>query len=462
MTHARAIVIGSSMAGLMAARALADHFEEVIVLERDRMPDGPKPRKGVPQGRHLHVLLEAGRDVAEHFFPGIVPHMQREGMSVIDLTNDVAWHHFGVWKTRCEGSARGLLFTRPFFEHHVRERLKALCNVSLRYGTTVAALRRSADAGTITGVVLDDGSELEADLVVDASGRGSRVPGWLEELGYARPVDEEVGVDLTYTSGLFEPPRGFAGEWKLLIEYPSSRNDWRSGFISCVEGNRWVVSLNGYFKEGPGLTQESFLAYAKSLPRPELHDYVAQAKPLSELVTHRVPTNRWRHYEKLSRFPEGLVVLGDSVCALNPVFGQGMSAASMQAQVLAEALVEQARVRPGDVIGLEKRVRMRLPRVLRLPWFLTSTLDLNFPPARGKRPFGHGVLMAYVSRLLELTSTSPHVFRSLAQVLSLKSGLWEILKPSVSLRVLAYACKGLFLPLAKRANVDRMPERTVG
>lgn len=458
----KAIVIGGSIAGLMAARALSDYFKEVVVFDRDKVPDGPEPRKCVPQGQHVHAMLEAGIDVLDRFFPGIVADMQRDGVNVIDLTNDVAWHHFGVWKVRCESGLRMLLFTRPFLEHRVRERLKAAPNVELRHEVTVKNLLHSADRSTITGVVLEDGSQLRADVVVDASGRGSRAPAWLEELGYARPIDEEVGIDLSYTSCLYKPSPRFKGEWKLLVEYPRSPGSWRAGFISCVEGDRWIVSLNGYFKAAPELTRESFLDFAKSLPRPDLYDYIKDAEPLTEPVTHKIPTNRWRHYEKLSRFPEGLIPIGDSVCALNPIFGQGMSAASMEADLLQRALAEHARANPHDMRGLATSVRKSLPSALWLPWLLTNALDLHYPQARGNRPFGHGFLMGYIARLLELTSTNEGIYRDLGRVLSLKAGLWTILKPTVSIPVAANALKALVVPLAKRANTDTLPVQVGG
>lgn len=446
------------MAGLLAARALAGHVRELVVLERDRVPEGPKARKGVPQGRHIHVLLEAGRDVLERFFPGIVAEMEREGLWSIDLGRDLVWHHFGVWKVRCESESRMLLCTRPFLEHHVRQRLLAEPSVTLRSETTVKALRASADGTAITGVVLDDGSELAADLVVDASGRGSKVPVWLEALGYARPEDEEIGVDLSYTTCFYRPSPRQVHDWKFMVEYPSSVQDWRGGFISCVEGDRWIVSLNGYFKDAPEPTHEGFLRYAKTLPRPDLHDCIADAEPLSEPVVYKIPKNRWRHYERLARFPAGLIPIGDSVCAFNPIFGQGMSAASLQAEVLEQAVAEHLRSGAPGVAGLEERVRKRLPRVLWLPWFLASTLDLNYPQAHGKRPIGHGVLMWYVQRLLELSSTNARAYRRFMRVLSLKAGLWSILEPSMAAAVVTYGLKGLFVPLRERANTERRPD----
>lgn len=446
------------MAGLLAARALWGHAQQVLVLERDRVPDGPQPRKGVPQGRHVHVLLEAGCGVLERCFPGIVAEMQREGLDVIDFGRDLAWHHFGVWKVRCETGMRMLLCTRPFLEHHVRARLLALPHVTLQDQTTVRALQWSADGSAVTGVVLDDGTARPADVVIDATGRGSKVPTWLEAQGYERPEDEEIGVDLSYTTCLYRPSPRHAGQWRFLVEYPSSANDWRGGFISRVEGDRWIVSLNGYFKDAPEPTHEGLLRYAKTLPRPDLYESMVDAEPLSEVSVHKIPKNRWRHYERLSRFPEGLVPLGDSVCALNPIFGQGMSSAGLQAEVLERALTEHLGSGAVGARGLEARVRTQVPSVLRLPWLLTSALDLHYPQASGTRPFGHGVLMWYVQSLLELCSTDARAYRRLVQVLSLEKGLTEILAPRVAAAVVAHGLRGLVVPLHARANTDRLPE----
>ncbi|XXF79095.1 tryptophan 7-halogenase [Myxococcaceae bacterium GXIMD 01537] len=456
----RAVVIGSSMTGLMNARVLSEHFEQVVVLERDVLPNGPEPRKGVPQGRHIHVVLESGKKVLESLFPGLFQQMRQEGAEVIDMGRDFAWHHFGVWRPRYMSGIEMVLCTRVFLDWHVLRRVRELPNVTLREGCSVEGLLTDASGGRVTGVRVTgpEGAELlEADLVVDASGRGSHVPRWLEALGHGRPEEEQVGIDLAYTTRLYERPESEVGAWKMLIEYPRPPDSCRSGFISHVEGGRWIVSLNSYFGDSAPRDDASFLEFARSLPRPELYEALRKARPLTEPVTHRIPSSRWLHYERMEHLPDGLAITGDSVCSFNPIFAQGISVASKGVQLLAECLREHAARSPGDIRGLSVRFQRRLPDVIRVPWFLATTLDLQYPQARGTRVFGLGLLQWYVARFMEATSLEPRLYHQLNQVLHLKSGLGALLQPSVALRVLAYGLKSFFVPLSRRANVDIFP-----
>ncbi|MGZ3458715.1 MAG: FAD-dependent oxidoreductase, partial [Archangium sp.] len=417
-------------------------------------------RKGVPQGRHVHAVLDTGRRVLDELFPGMLQRMQAEGAEVIDTGRDFAWHHFGVWKQRYTSGISVFLCTRVFLEWHLHGRVAALPNVELRENSSVEKLLTDAAKQRVTGVGVKGpaGEEsLQADLVVDASGRGSRAPQWLEAMGHGRPEEEQVMIDLAYTTRLYERPASAQRGWNLLIQYPCPPSSWRAGFISNVEGGRWIVSLNGYFGDHAPTDPNGFLEFARSLPRPDLYHFIQDAKPLSEPVIHKVKSTRWLHYERMSGFPEGFVVLGDAVCALNPIFGQGMTVACLGARLLQDCLREQARRSPGDLQGLAERFRQRLPGVIRLPWFLTSTLDLQYPQATGRRLPGLGLVHWYIRRLLERTSRDAAVYHQLNRVLHLEAGLGAILQPSVALPVLGYGLQALITPLAERANTDILP-----
>ncbi|WNG38410.1 hypothetical protein F0U61_35580 [Archangium violaceum] len=459
--YGHAVVIGSSMAGLVNARVLADHFEKVTVLERDERPAGPEPRKGAPQGQHVHLLLEAGKRVLEELFPGLTRETQGSGMNVIDSSRDMAWQHFGVWKVRVPSGIESVLCTRPYLEWSVFQRVKALPQVEIRENVTVEALCTDAEKTRITGVkVKGPGGEetLEADLLVDASGRGSRSPRWLEELGYGRPEEEKIGIDLAYTSRLYKRPAGFQDDWKLLVQYPRAPEGWRAGFISHVEGDRWIVSVNGYFGDHAPTDDKGFLEFARSLPRPGLYDYIQDAEPLTAPVTHKIPTSRWLHYERLPRFPERLIVTGDAVCAFNPIFGQGMTTASLGAKLLGELLTGKEPHTPGDLNGVSEQFRRKLPGIIRIPWFMTSVMDMHYPQATGTRPPGVGILHWFFGRLIELTSVDANVYHQFLRVLHMRDGLESLLQPGMALPLLAYGAKSLFVPLAERANVHRMPQ----
>ncbi len=453
----RAVVIGGSIAGLLSARALSEQFKQVVILERDPLPKGPEPRKGAPQGRHIHAVLEAGLKAIDGFFPGLLEEMQREGADLIDHGRDTAWFHCGSWKPRFESGFQTILCSRPYLEWKIRGRVTALPNVELREGWLVEELLTDASRSRVTGVKVkgpETTETLDAELVVDTSGRGTRMPHWLEELGYGRPEEEQVGIDMAYTSRFYERPEGF-DDCKCLALYARSPGARRSGYVSNVEGNRWIVTLNGYFGEHPPVDDAGFLEFARSLPTPHIHEAIRNARPLTQAVTHKLPTSRWLHYERLSRFPDGLVVLGDSVCAFNPIYGQGMTVAALGAQMLRDCIAEQEGA--GQLRGMPKRFQKKLGKLISFCWFLATTLDLRYPEAEGKRLFGLKLVQWSVANAIDMTSLDVEGCRQFYQVLHMRAGLEALLQPRFMASLLSYNLKTLFVPLAQRANVDMLP-----
>lgn len=467
-----AIVIGASIAGLAAARVLSDRFETVTVLERGPHPDGPDPRKAVPQARHIHVVLEAAVLTLRAWFPGIIDEMVADGARLVDMGSAAAWFHCGGWKPRFRSDIESILCTRGLVEHHLRRRVAALPNVQIRYETAAAELTTGGAGATsgapsrardvhpsrsrVTGVRLTGpaGDEtLAADLVVDAAGRGTRAPRWLEALGYGAPPEERVEIDLAYTSALFEPPPAFSADWKILILYSRAPDAWRAGFVNCVEGGRWIVSLSGYFGDHAPLDLPGFLEFARSLPRPELHEAVRNATPLGPLTTHKVPNSRWFHYEKMDRLPDGYVVLGDSVCALNPIYGQGMTVSFLGAQALGRCLDASG---PGHS-GLPLAFQKKLVEVIAMPWLLSTTMDLAYPRATGKRAPGLSALQWGFANLIDLSSVDESVCRPFYEVLHMRKGIEALVRPGVVLPLVAQGVKSLFLPLAARVNGGDIP-----
>jgi 2-polyprenyl-6-methoxyphenol hydroxylase-like FAD-dependent oxidoreductase len=456
----KAIVIGGSIAGLLSARVLSDFFEKVIVLERDPAPGGPEARKSVPQGRHVHALLEAGRTVLDSLFPGLVRELGAEGASVIDMGRDMAWFHSGAWKVRYVSGIEALFCTRPWLEWKIRGRVAALPGVELRHGCSAEELLMDATRTRIVGARVrtpEGEAQLEASLVVDVSGRGSRAPRWLEALGYGRPEEEKIGIDLAYTSRFYERPAHPSGDWKVLAVFPRAPGERRAGFVASVEGERWIVSLNGYFGDCPPTDEPGFLEFARSLPTRALYEAIRSARPLTPAVTHKLPAGRWLRYERMERFPEGLVLLGDSVCVLNPIYGQGMTVISLSARLLGECLAAQASSSPGELRGLSRRFQRKLSRFLFLPWLMASTLDLKYPQAQGQRFLGLGLLHWSFGTLIDLTSLDMAASRQFYEVMHMRRGLETLLKPGFLKSFLTYGLKSLFVPLPRRANVDTLP-----
>lgn len=355
-----------------------------------------------------------------------------------------------------------VLATRPFLEWHVRKALLKKKNVRIRSRTSVEEYLTDESKQRILGVVIKDfwgrNRPLQADLVVDASGRGSRTPRWLEQNGYSKPDREEFGIDITYTSRLFKPGKNFRNNWDALLIYPLPPDQKRSGLVSRVEKGRFIVTLNGYFKEEAPADPEGFLEYAGGLASPEIYDFLKDARPASGFSVHRVPSAYRNFYERLARFPEGLVVLGDAVCALNPVFGQGMTTAALAARELGREVAASVANRPEPLSNLGRRFFARLPGVYDAPWFLTTTEDCRYEETTGPRRFGLGFLNWYKARLIELTSVDDRINEELWKVVHLKSGIGNVLKPSVALPVLVHGIKSFFVPIEKRARTTGIPE----
>jgi hypothetical protein len=280
------------------------------------------------------------------------------------------------------------------------------------------------------------------------------MPHWLEKLGYGRPVEEQVGIDMAYTSRIYERPKGFE-DWKALALYARAPDACRSGYIANIEGGRWIVTLNGYFGEHPPADDAGFLEFARSLPTPHIHERIRDAKPLTQPVMHKVASSRWVHYERMPRFPEGLIILGDSVCAFNPIYGQGMTVAALGARLLRECVAERAG--SGDVKGLARRFQKKLGGLVGFCWFLATTMDLRYPKTQGKRMPGLKLVQWSVGNAIDMTSQDVESCRQFLKVLHMRSGMEALLQPRFAAALLAYNLKSLFVPLEQRANVDTLP-----
>lgn len=441
----QAIVIGGSVAGLLAARALSDHFENVILIERDPQPESPIARKGVPQGHHVHVLLKSGELALEEFFPGIVDELVSNGSRKVDFSKDIRWFHFGHWKMRYDSGFNVMVQSRPLLEYTIRQRLSALKNVSFYYGHSVDEVIASPDKTRVVGVrvhSVDDRAEaqdLTADLVVDASGRGSKTPQWLEELGYARPAETQVKIGLTYSSQFFEAPAQHTEDWTLMALNPAVNGGTRAGYVFPVEGNRWLVTFGGYSGDKTPQTGDTFVEYAKGLATPDIYNVIKDLTPISEVKVFNVPHTTRRHYESLSRFPAGLVVMGDSFCAFDPVFGQGMSSAAKQAVALHTLLKQHGY---DGSVAFAQRLHKRLAGVVLAPWLLATSEDFRYPKTEGKKAFFIPFLHWYSAHVFALSATDKEVYNAFRVVMHLQSGPEALFKPSIVWKVLRRAFGG--------------------
>lgn len=423
----RAIVIGGSMGGLLAARVLADHYGQVTILERDEFPPVGVNRRGVPQGRHTHGLLASGRNVLDQLFPGISNELTAAGAVEADIVRDARWFHEGGCLARFKSGLEGLLMTRPLLEGTVRRRTLALPNVTACQNMHVEGLMKSPDKRRVTGVRAA-GAEFDADLVVDATGRGSHSPLWLEDMGYDRPEEERVEIGLAYTTRLFRRHRSqFDGDVAAIV--PPTPEGKRGGVMLAQEGDRWTVTLIGHFGNVPPTDLEAFVRYAGTLPAPFIHEIVRNSEPVSEPTAMRFPASMRRRYEKLSRFPEGLLVFGDAISSFNPIYGQGMSVAALEAMELKSVLTQGKR-------DLATRFFARAGKIVDIPWSISVGNDLRMPETIGPRNAGVNLINWYMAKLHKAAHHDCVSTMAFFQVANLLAPPPSIMRPEIAMRVL--------------------------
>jgi 2-polyprenyl-6-methoxyphenol hydroxylase-like FAD-dependent oxidoreductase len=450
-----AVVIGGSIAGLTAARILADYFDHVTLLERDRYPQQVEFRSGVPQGRHLHLLLLRGRALFEQLFPAIGEDFAAAGANDIDLFGDALWLMPGGWLPRTRSAFHTFMATRPLFDTVIRRRLAALAKVTTRDQVEVTGLLASADRSVVTGVRLrqrgGEGAEstLEADLVVDCSGRNSRLPKWLEELGYAPPRDTIVNSFVGYASRIYAIPDGWDADWKALFFTGDPLRLPHNGGLFPVEGNRWIVTLVGSAKQYAPTDEDGFMAFARSLRSPLMADAIAQAEPLGPIYGYQRTENRLRHYEKLSRLPGQLLALGDAVCAFNPIYGQGMSTAALGSLVLERCLrADPDSSRP----GWSARFYRQLARSNSPVWLMSTGEDFRYPTTVGgsRTPLTRA-LHWYLDQVNAASNAQFSVAESLVEVVHLLKPPISLFRPQIARHVLGHAIR--------RQPVEPLPAR---
>lgn len=423
-----AIVMGASMAGLLAARVLSGFYAEVTLVERDTLPSGGENRRGVPQGRHTHGLLASGCQTIERFFPGISEILAGGGAVTADIVRDSRWFFQGDCLSRPTSGLTGLLLTRPMLEAAVRERVLALPNLRKRDGCSVASLVTTDDNERVTGVELDGGEVLSGDLVVDATGRGSQTPRWLMQIGYEDPREEKVKVALGYATRFFRRfPGDLNGDVAVII--PPTPEGKRGGVMVAQEGDRWTVTLISHFGNYPPDDLDGFIEFARTLPAPFIHEIVRRAEPLGEGVSVRFPASVRRRYEEIPRFPTGYLVVGDAVCSFNPVYGQGMSVAALEAAELERTLAEN----PED---LAKQFFARAAKVVNTPWSIAVGNDLRMPETIGPRTLGAKFINWYISKLHKAGHTDAECSLAFHRVANLVAASPSILHPRIALRVL--------------------------
>jgi 2-polyprenyl-6-methoxyphenol hydroxylase-like FAD-dependent oxidoreductase len=383
----RAIVVGAGLAGLSAARVLSDHFDEIMVLDRDVLPDKAAGRPGVPQAKHPHGLLGGGLKALEHLFPGFGNELMRAGAVPIDAGFDALYEVPGQdIGPRIKVSWPTFSMSRPLIEHTLRRQLERLRNITVRGGCRALDIVSEPDAGTATGVrcrTVDGSLEtFNSDLLVDASGNGSLTLAFLKATGRRPPEETIIGVNTHYASALFEHPPIWNG-YKIVFTVPNAPEQALAGLMLPAESNSAQVALAGRGKNIPPTDGNEFLRYARQLPTRTIYNAIKNAKRLTEIASFCFPESRWRHFARVPDLPRGLLPIGDAICRFNPVYGQGMTVAVQEAKLLFDLL----HASDGDPFAtLAPTFLTRAETLIGDPWAMSAIPDFIYPETTGERP----------------------------------------------------------------------------
>ncbi|AHD19834.1 FAD-binding monooxygenase [Rhodococcus pyridinivorans SB3094] len=431
--NSTAVVIGAGVGGLLAARALSDRFDRVIVVERDTLPKAPSARRCVPQGWHAHALTVRGKEIMDELFPGFVEELIDHGAPTGDQLSDVRLILDGHRWARGRSGVRPVLVSRPFLEGHLRSRLEAVSNVEIIDRCSVHGISVDPVDRTVTGVLVydeEDGARsrlIPADLLVDASGRSSKVHKFLELEGFPAPEEERMPIHLTYATRRYRrEPSHLQGDIGLLVGATPSNP--RGGYLLAQEGNSWIVTLAGYGDYAPPLDEDRFVDFAASLPAPELAELLRNAESLGPAVHYRIPSTVRRHFTG-SQLPRGYLPFGDTICSFNPVYGQGMSVAAMEALVLRECCA-------GNNYTLTYRFLRGIEPILDEAWSMSADSDLRMPFVEGDRSVQTRLMNAYLGLLYRAGVNDPQVGAAFARVAHLLDRPESLMRPTMFARVM--------------------------
>jgi 2-polyprenyl-6-methoxyphenol hydroxylase-like FAD-dependent oxidoreductase len=452
-----ALVIGGSIAGLLAARVLADYFDTVTIIDRDVFPVTPDHRKGVPQSHHAHGLLAPGRYIIEQLFPGIMHDLRADGASSASNIVPLAIVSPQGLLPLPKQPGEVINFSRYLLEWHIRDRVSQRPEVRIITNTEVTGLLASEDHTCVTGVqIRERGPEghtttLHADLIVDASGRHSQASQWLVQLGYETPPIESINSNLRYASRFYARPDHFPAEWQSLIvngRPPLAH----AGLILSVDHDRWHVTLGSMDGQSPPTDEAGFLQWARNLSDPSIYEALRVAQPLTPIRAYRTPENHLCHFERLQRWPTGFIATGDAVCAFNPIYGQGMTVSALDALTLNRCLQEQQHSPRPD---FERHFQQQLASTVADAWFIATNQDLRqlgivLSGARS-RP-GLRLLHRYIDLVLYCAVVDPMLAHAYFNVITMTYPPRSLTRPRILARILSVAGKRMLKRLSGGAE----------
>jgi 2-polyprenyl-6-methoxyphenol hydroxylase-like FAD-dependent oxidoreductase len=440
---AHAVVIGASIAGLLAAAALSRSCPRVTLFDRDTLPAEPGPRRGVPQTRQLHALQARGVQALDELLPGLRDELVAAGGVLADMQGDIHWYLDDYLLKPARTGLEGLGISRPRLEWLIRSRVAALPGVTITDEADVVRLVTADDQ--VTGVTLRaartrDAAEetVTADLVIDAAGAGSRTPVWLQELGLDAPRVTRVRAGVTYVTRMYRrDQKQLGGRFgSLLTPYPGRPF---GGAALRQEGERWVVLLAGMVGTEPPLDEDEMIAFAEKFASQDIATVMRESTPLTEPLKYTYPESTRRHYEKLGGLPGRLLVIGDAYCGFNPIYGQGITVAALEALILRRLLSTTE----GSAAGLARDYFRAAGKLVDEAWETSAASDLRFPEVEGDRRRGAGLINAYGEKFRAAASVDPALGETFLRVANMADKPAKLLSPRTVLRVFRSAGKAV-------------------
>ena len=435
----RAVVIGAGIGGLATAGALAQYFEQVDILERDRLATSVASRSGTPQDRHPHGLLAGGLRALDQIFPGFKSALAAAGAVPVGFTRDVQIERpdVGVLPKRDFGISM-LCATRPLIELVLRRRAEAIANITLRPAARVTGIVPAAAGAGVRGIRFVNGSGgseiLDADLVVDASGRGAPTLTLLDALGWDRPQMTEIGVDISYATVVVEIAPGATADWKLVLTLPDPPHGLFNAVMAPTEDGRWIIAIADHSGSSWIETWDAFLEASRLLITPTLSNALRYARPPDGIRHYRFPVSTWKHFERLPRLPRGVLPVADLFCRFNPIHAQGMSSAAKQARLLQDVL-SRAAADPDPIAAAPARFMTEVASVLETPWIMSTSADLAFPQTRGQRPDNFAEAQRFEAALFRAAVADPVVHRAMIEVAQLLQPHQRLREPDIVRRI---------------------------
>jgi 2-polyprenyl-6-methoxyphenol hydroxylase-like FAD-dependent oxidoreductase len=429
------VIIGGGIAGMVHARISADYAERVTILERDQFSDTAEPRSGTPQSQHVHFLLARGLLELDTLFPGFRSVLINDmGAPDVVIGLDTHFRVLGQWIPRVDAGIHTVCASRPEIEHVLRSFIVKNPRIDILSRTEAMGLQ--FDDNRVTGVVTRqrgmpaDKRIIDSNLVVDASGRRSNARDWLEQAGFPTPVTTRIDPSIGYASRWYQKEETAANNWRVLYQFTNPPDQRRGGVILEHSKDRWLTSLVGINSDYPPTDEADFMEFARSLPDPTIYNTLQNARPISGIVGYQNAPNEWHHYERLGHLPQGFLVTGDALCIVNPVYGQGMTKAVLNAQLFGEMLSS------GQIDA--KSFYQKVARLNQDIWDTAALGDLNYPNTTSttQQTVMESIKRLYLTAVLRASTRNMIVGRAFNRVLNMIDPASTLMMPDMVLRVL--------------------------